>query len=115
MTAIGHVRDSYWDWFGTRDYFESRVDDLLMILWCPDLTPMFPRLRDALGLPQTLQLPSDNLKSHRAPPDLDKHLSELARENLERWYGREYAAIELCASLPCFVGPSCERLDRTVD
>jgi hypothetical protein len=113
MTAIRHVRDSYWDWLGPREYFQSRVDDMLMIIWCPDLTPTFPRLREALGLPTTVELPSDELKSHRAPSGLDKHLSDVARENLERWYGREFAAVDLCASLPCFMGPSRQSVDVT--
>jgi hypothetical protein len=106
MTAIRHVRDSYWDWFRNREYFESRADDLLMIVWCPDLTPAFPQLRDALGLPDTVELLTDELQAHRAPAKLERQLSDLAFENLERWHGREFAAVDLCASLPCFVGPS---------
>ena len=106
MCSIRHVRDSYWDWFSSWEYLESRADDLLLIQWLPDLAATFPRLRELLGLPDTVELPSDDLNTHRSPPDVDKHLSDQARANLERWYGRDYAFIDLCAALPCFAGPS---------
>ncbi|HLI61638.1 MAG TPA: sulfotransferase family 2 domain-containing protein [Solirubrobacteraceae bacterium] len=111
MSAIRHVRDSYWDWFVNWEYMQSRVDDILLILWLPDLTATFPRLRDLLGLPETVELPSDDLNSHRSPADVDRHLSDVARTNLERWYGRDYAFIDLCAALDCFAGPSRQSID----
>jgi hypothetical protein len=106
MTSVRHIRDSYWEWFRSREYFEKRVDDLLMVLWCPDLTPSFPQLRDALGLPDSVSLETDGLKAHRSPDGMDRRLGDVATDNLERWYGREYAFIDMCASLSCFVGPS---------
>lgn len=106
MSVIRHVRDSYWDWFGNWEYMEARADDILLIIWLPDLTATFPRLRELLGLPDTVELPSDDLNSHRSPAGTNKHLSEAARTNLERWYGRDYAFIDLCATLDSFAGPS---------
>jgi hypothetical protein len=108
MSVIRHVRDSYWDWFGNWEYLESRADDILLIQWFPDLTATFPRLRQLLGLPETVALPSDDLNTHRSPADVDKTLSDVARANLERWYGRDYAFIDLCATLDSFAGPSRE-------
>jgi hypothetical protein len=106
MIAIRHVRDSYWDWFRSREYLESRAKDLLLIQWFPDLTATFPRLCEALGLPDSVQLPTDDIRTHRSPKDVDRTLSDLAVANLERWYGRDYAFIDLCAGLECFAGPS---------
>lgn len=111
MTAIRHVRDSYWEWFRSREYLESRVDDLLIVIWCPDLTVAFTRLREALQLPESVTLHTDELSAHRSPAHLDRRLSPLATENLERWYGREFAFIDFCAALPCFVGPSRQSVD----
>jgi hypothetical protein len=108
MSVIRHVRDSYWDWFGNWEYLESRADDILLIQWFPDLTATFPRLRQLLGLPETVVLPSDDLNTHRSPADVDKTLSDVARANLERWYGRDFAFIDLCATLDSFAGPSRE-------
>ena len=108
MISIRHVRDSYWDWFRSREYLESRAEDLLLIQWFPDLSATFPRLRELLGLPASVELPADELRSHRSPSGVDKHLSDVATGNLERWYGRDYAFIDLCAGMECFAGPSRE-------
>jgi hypothetical protein len=111
MTAIRHVRDSYWEWFRSREYFETRVNDILMIIWCPDMTQSFPRLREALGLPDTVTLQTDGVRAHRSPDRMNRTLSRVAEHNLGRWSGREFAFIDLCASLPCFVGPSRASVD----
>jgi hypothetical protein len=34
MKSIEHVRDSFWNWFGSREYFISRTSDIfLLALW----------------------------------------------------------------------------------
>lgn len=109
MMSLQHVRDSYWDWFRNREYFERRLSDMLMILWVPDLTAAFPQLREALGVPDTVVLPSDDVRAHRTPTGVDRTLSDLARENLERWYARDYVFLELCAASGHFAGPSYSR------
>ncbi len=109
MMSLQHVRDSYWDWFRNREYFERRLDDLLLIHWVPDLNATFPQLREALGLPDTVVLPSDDVRAHRSPDNVDRTLSPLARENLERWYARDYVFVELCAASGHFAGPSYSR------
>jgi hypothetical protein len=111
MISIRHVRDSYWDWFRSWEYLESRRKDLLLIQWCPDLTATFPILRERLGLPEHIELPTDEIRSHRSPSNVDRTLSDLARSNLERWYGRDFAFIDLCGSLDCFVAPSRKTVD----
>jgi hypothetical protein len=109
MMSLQHVRDSYWDWFRTREYFQRRLPDVLMIMWVPDLTHSFPQLREALGLPATVVLPNDDVRAHRTPTGADRSLSDLAQENLERWYARDYVFLELCADSGRFVGPSYTR------
>jgi hypothetical protein len=111
MISIRHVRDSYWRWFGSREYLDTRLDDLLLILWMPDLAVTFPQLRDLLGLPSSIQLPSDDLRSHRSPGTVDRTLSAVSRRNLEMWFGRDFAFIDYCAQLDCFAGPSRKSVD----
>jgi hypothetical protein len=106
MISIRHVRDSYWRWFASREYLDTRLEDLLLIQWFPDLTPTFARLRELLGLPDSVQLPTDDIRRHKTPETVDRHLSDEARRNLEAWYGRDYAFIDYCAGLDCFAGPS---------
>ncbi len=95
MRAIQHVRSSYWDWFRDPDYFKSRADHILWIgrQESLDLKP----LAAALGL-ERLELPTDPPQANKSPgpkPDL----SDLARQNLREWYGRDYLFLELCDEL----------------
>ena len=106
MISIRHVRDSYWRWFASREYLDTRLDDLLLIQWFPDLTPTFAQLTELLGLPDSVRLPTDDLRRHKSPDTVDRRLSAEARRNLESWYGRDYAFIDYCARLGCFAGPS---------
>lgn len=106
MISIRHVRDSYWRWFASREYLDTRLDDLLLIQWFPDLTPTFAQLRGLLGLADSVQLPTDDLRRHKSPATVDRRLSDEARRNLQSWYGRDYAFIDYCAHLDCFAGPS---------
>jgi hypothetical protein len=106
MSVIRHVRDSYWDWFENWELVQSRAQDILLIQWLPDLTRTFPRLRELLGLPDTVRLPSDAVTRHRSPAGAERTLSDRARGNIERWYERDLAFVELCATLGCFAGPS---------
>ena len=59
MGSIEHVRDSYSVWVNDDGYFQSRMDDLLAILWLPDLEEVFPQLCALLGISPTPALPSD--------------------------------------------------------
>jgi hypothetical protein len=113
MTSIGHVRASYWQWFHHRYLVQKRLDDLLLVMWFPDLSTVFGQLRDLLGLPEDLCLPSDEVGSHRSPDTADRSLSPLARNNLERWYGADLAFVEFCSELSCFAGPSHPRTQLT--
>ena len=106
MRAIQHVRDSYWAWFDDEGYFESRLDDLLAVLWLPDLDATFPRLCELLGISPAPALPHDDLRAHRNPAGLDRGLSEPARLALEEWYRADQAFVDRCRRLPAFVTAS---------
>jgi hypothetical protein len=106
MCCIKHVRDSYWRWFINGQVLRRRQADLLMVIWLPDLTRSFPRVCELLGLPATLELPADETRSHRSPSDVNTVISERALDNIRRWSSREYAFIDICAALDCFIGPS---------
>jgi hypothetical protein len=99
MMSIEHVCSSYWHWFSGRYDMERRADDLLFAAWFPDLSASFPRLRELLGLEDSVTLPDDDVRAHRTPSGVDRSLSALARTNLRYWYGCDYAFIEFCAEL----------------
>lgn len=95
MRSILHVKDSYWKWFESRDYFLSRVPDLFFIGFQEQLADDFEVLRNKLFLP-CLTLPEDEVCARRNPPDLDRSLEPAAIANLKRWYADDFAFVELC-------------------
>ena len=99
MKSIAHVKSSYWDWFDSESYFRSRRSDIILIGFQETLSVDFERLKMKLELPQSVKLPTDEIKAHRNPPDLDTDLDEQAIKNLTSWYARDYAFIRLCQEL----------------
>lgn len=106
MSSIQHVRDTYWRWLINGAVLQRRHHDLLLAMWLPDIDAGFARLSIALELPGSPALPDDEFVAHRSPNGVDKFMSECAIENVRRWYARDYACIEICSQLDCFVGPS---------
>ncbi len=96
MRSIQHVRDSYWSWFGTRDYFLSRLGDIFFIGFQESLSDDVKTLSLKLELPDCIELPNDNVNSHRNPDSVDRNLQDTAMENIKRWYAIDFDFLELC-------------------
>ena len=96
MRSIPHVRDSYWKWFESEDYFLSRRDDLFFIGFQKTLSEDFEILKSRLRLPAGLRLPDDEVQSHANPRHLDRTLVDTAVANLSRWYERDFLFLRLC-------------------
>lgn len=99
MRSIRHVRDGYWKWFESEDYFRSRVRDLFFIGFQETLAGDFEILKSRLGLPARLALPDDAAEAHVAPPGLDRRLRAGAVENLRKWYEEDYRFLDLCREI----------------
>jgi hypothetical protein len=99
MRGIGHLNTPYSFWFGDEASFQARLPDLFFVGLQDRLDEDFELLRVALGLPPDARLPADDAAAHRSPAGFDTHLSEGARANLERWYERDRAFVELCREL----------------
>lgn len=95
MQKIGHLRWSLMYWFESEEYFLSRLNAVMMVGFQRQLEKDFERLKDLLGLPGVVRLPTDDLSAHRAPAR-DLLLSGAAISNLRAWYSRDYAFIDLC-------------------
>jgi hypothetical protein len=98
MRSIGHVRTSYWDWFGSEPALRRRSGDLLFVGYQEMLDDQVPDLARCLSLP-TLELPRDPAVAHRTADDVDRTLAPEARAALERWYEREFDFVDLCREL----------------
>ena len=99
MKNIGHVRDSYWDWFVDEAYFQSRMNDIYFIGFQETLSADFEVLKRKAGLPESIILPEDDVMAHRSPPGLDTYLGEVAEANLRDWYARDLKFVALCRQL----------------
>jgi hypothetical protein len=99
MTAIAHVRDSYWDWFEDESYFRSRIPDILFIGFQERLSDDFELLKPRIGLSRDVELPDDDRLAHRNPVHLDRTLDTVAMTNLQSWYAADFRFVEICRGL----------------
>jgi len=96
MRGIDHVRTSFWDWFEDEAYFRSRLNDVLLVGFQETLEADFAELRQRLGLPESMRLPSDEVTAHRRPEPASP-LPPEADALIRRWYAADYEFIRLCA------------------
>jgi hypothetical protein len=99
MRGIGHVNTPYSYWFEDEETFRSRVSDLFFIGFTERLNVEFELLKRKLGLPPHIRLPQDEMTAHRTPTGFSTQLSDVGRANLERWYARDIAFVQLCRGL----------------
>jgi Sulfotransferase family len=98
MRSILHVKDPYWSWFESEDYFASRLPDLFFVGFQEQLSSDFEILKAKLEL-EDIALPQDEVHAHRNPADLDKSLDERAVTNLKNWYAADFRFVDLCRKL----------------
>lgn len=95
MKSIRHVRNSYWEWFESEEYLKSRLSDIFFIGFQEHLNEDFEILKSKLSLPDSVELPNDDIQAHRNPENLDRTLKNEAIENLRHWYNDEFKFISL--------------------
>jgi hypothetical protein len=98
MESIAHVRDSFWKWFECEEYFLSRMEDIFFIGFQETLSQDFEIVKLKLGLPQRLNLPSDEILAHKSPAHFDTALDDRAIENLKHWYAEDIKFYAKCKS-----------------
>lgn len=99
MKQIYHVKDSYWNWFESEYYFNSRLSDIIFIGRQERLAEDFEILKQKIRLPDRAELPSDDTLAHRNPGHLDRSLENEAIDNLKQWYKADYEFLLLCKQL----------------
>ena len=80
--------------------FLAREKDLFFIGAQETLGRDFLKLRAMLQLSEEISLPTDPVKAHRNPGNLDYALDDEATENLRKWYRRDQEFIEFCRKFP---------------
>ncbi|MEL6655594.1 MAG: sulfotransferase family 2 domain-containing protein [Bacteroidota bacterium] len=95
MRAIGHVKSSYWDWFKDLEFWNSRRDDLVLVLRQENLQEDFELLKKKLKIDLPSLPPKHQLAAHATPVQYDKQLSSGAVKNLKQWYQAEYDFLKM--------------------
>jgi hypothetical protein len=106
MREIGHVRTSIWDWLISPAYLRSRAPDIVFIAQQEWLADDAAALAGRLGL-GPLHLPDDDVDAHRNPAHFDKTLCMQSEDNIRRWYGNDFYAIEVCREIAEANGMAC--------
>jgi hypothetical protein len=86
MREIAHVKTSFADTLGSKSYVLERLTDIVWIGRTESLDRDFEKLRQHLGLPSTIVLPSESTAAHRTPDGFSTALSEIGRKNVTAWY-----------------------------
>ncbi len=98
MRVIGHF-NGYFHWMISKEYFLSRLDDVLMCCFTESLEEDFEKLRPLLGLPEDVCLPTDEYFAHRMPRGCDTNLSEEAQNVLREYYRGDFEFVALCKEM----------------
>jgi hypothetical protein len=98
MKSIAHVKDSFWKWLGSEEYFLSRMEDIFFIGFQENLSQDFEIVKLKLGLPQKINLPSDEILAHKSPAHFDRALDDRAIANLQYWYAEDIKFYAQCKS-----------------
>jgi hypothetical protein len=99
MRGIGHVNDFYSRWFESEEYFLSRLADVVLIGFQETLNQDFEILKIRLGLPVEIQLPRDEVSTHRTPAGMNQKLPPESIAVIEKWYATDFKFYALCQKL----------------
>jgi len=93
MANIGHVRDHLHRWLGDEAYLRTRSGDILFIGSQERLTSDVAALSALLNI--SIDLPTDEVSSHRNPAHLNRQLDAESVANLRSWYRGDYSFLRL--------------------
>lgn len=96
MASIGHVNNSYLDYFESNQYFLSRLSDILFVCFQETLDEDFECLKEILCLSKDSFLPFDDKKANKRPITYTSKVSEDSIRNLTLWYRKDFSFMALC-------------------
>lgn len=98
MKSVQHFKP-YNKWYIDVDYFKSRLDDILFIGFQESLDSDFVKLKRILGIPDDINLPTDDVAAHKNLKNVDKSIDESGIDALKEWYSDDAKFIELCKKI----------------
>jgi len=96
MSSIWHTRFPLYFWLHSVDYLEKNKDRILYIGNQEDLDADFIRLKTVMKLENIMKLPTDDVNSHKTPPEYSTFMSALAKENIRNWYREDHELLSWC-------------------
>jgi len=74
----------------------DRFADFLFVGQMGRFEKDFKKLKKILGLADSVGLPNkDDKRANTSPNFVDKHLTQLAKRNLKKWYSEDYEFLEI--------------------
>lgn len=98
MKSVQHFRN-YNQWYINLDYFKSRLDDILFVGFQESLDVDFLKLKNILGIPSGINLPTDEVAAHKNPKNIDKSIDKSGLSALQAWYLEDAKFISLCKEI----------------
>lgn len=96
MKSIGHVRHTYLAFLGDLSFLNKNASRIAFIGHQIDFDMDLLQLRLLLKVDPDIQAPKDEIRAHRNPEGLDKHLTEKAIANLKKWYRADFEIYAWC-------------------
>lgn len=99
LNGMRQVKRGLRRWLNSPTFLRRRRDQIVYIARQETLTDEWDQMKEVLGLPTALQLPSGREEAHRGDEDEDRRLDPIARKALTKWYGHDYLVISYCDKL----------------
>jgi hypothetical protein len=99
MRGIRHVNQPLSDWLVSDAYLRERLADIVWVGRTETLEHDLEEIKRRLDLPQTLELPQDDVSAHRTPQGMDVALSDAGRAAIARWYEADVRLLEFLETL----------------
>lgn len=96
MNSIRHIRQRYTEFLGSLEFLTQVADQIAHVGHQPDFDADLEHLKTLFKLDEDIKAPNDDISAHRNPKDIDRALSMLAIENLEKWYREDYDIYRWC-------------------
>lgn len=103
--AAGHAMNSIWHakyhlsyWLDSVAFLEKHRHHIWYIGEQRHLGEDIERIKSLLELPAEVELPTDDIDTHRTPSGFSTELSPEGRRNIENWYRYDYPVYRWCES-----------------
>jgi hypothetical protein len=95
MRSIQHLRRPQTSWTGTPSYLRRHLDKIVYIARQETLDEDWEQLKELLGLPRGVMLPSDDVTAHRTQYPREEPLSDEGVAALRAWYADDYEVLAI--------------------